>query len=373
MQKIEELMLLCTLLGQTSQEEIAALRERVLCDKIPWVGIIALANSDYLVPALYGQLKNKKLFEVIQDEQLKGYMREVYAFNTERNYQILDQLKHLASLLIPLGSAPLLLKGSAILTEGDYPSFGMRCMTDIDIMLDKKELGQTLEVLKRSGYSFVNGEEKHQVENDHHHLEAMQKDGMPAALELHYHAVGGKASEYIIQDCDNMQKSTNKNFKELDILLPTYRLYHAFLHTEIQHKNHKFKSLGLRHLYDFTVLTTKYKEEIDWKLLRQLAVSNHCKEVLDDYLYLANMLFSLHTPLTVENSRTRRHYKMVLKSFELKGTFLGQFYPLRAKLESTYSYKKLQKRYIFNSVVGYIVAVFKHSVYLLRKYFLKEA
>ena len=136
MQKTEELFILCRLLRPASESEITTLREKILRDEMPWVEIIALANSDYLIPALYAALEEKQLLGVIQDEQLIGYMREVFIFNTERNHQILQQLKHLLSVLLPLGITPFFLKGSAVLSEGDYPSLGMRSMIDIDIMVD---------------------------------------------------------------------------------------------------------------------------------------------------------------------------------------------------------------------------------------------
>lgn len=373
MKKREELLLLCALLRPAGQDEIEGLREKIMQKSMPWADIIALANNDYLVPALCARLQNKGLLEAIEDEQLKGYLHALFAFNTERNLRIREQLEDLVSVLEPLKIVPFFLKGAVVLSEEDYPSLGMRSMTDIDVMVDEKELQRTFEALQRSGYRFVRSEDEHKLDEEHHHLEAMHKAGMPAALELHRHAVGAEASAYIAYVPQNRQKSSNALFSNVDILRPTYRLYHAFLHTEIQHGYHKNKYLALRHLFDFSLLAEKYSTRVDWELLRQLAATNHCKGMLEDYLYLAKMLFSLETPLTVENRRTRRHYAMMLTSFDLEGSLLGKLYPLGAKLSGMYSYKKLQKHYAFSGAIGYLGALARQMGYHSRKYLLKKA
>lgn len=368
MQTTKELFILCEFLRPASQDEIAILREKILHNQIPWVEVVALANRDYLIPALYIALEDKQLLQVIQDEQLINYLKEVYTFNTERNLQILEQLKDIVSILKPLGVTPLFLKGSAVLTEEDYPDVGMRSMTDIDIIVDRAKVEESFEALQVSGYSFVDSERGHRPLDDHHHLEAMQKACMPAALELHIDIVGEEAREYIDNTRENMKKSINKNFKDVDVLLPTYRLYHAFLHSEVQHRNHRGKFLALRHLFDFTVLVHKYYEEIDWKLLHKLSILHHCEHILDDYLYISKILFALETPITIENEKTKHHYAKILKSFELEGTFRGLFYPLVYKIHMYYGYKKLKNIYHFKSFLGYFPALFKHICYQIRAY-----
>lgn len=373
MKKREELLLLCALLRPAGQDEIEGLREKIVQKRMPWVDIIALANNEYLVPALCSQLEKKGVLEAIEDEQLKGYLHALFAFNTERNLRIRRQLEDLVSVLEPLDIVPCFLKGAVVLSEEDYPSLGMRSMTDIDVMVNEKELMLSFEALQRSGYSFVRSEDEHKLGGEHHHLEAMRKDGMPAALELHRHVLGGEASAYVAYLPENRQKSSNPLFSNVDILRPTYRLYHAFLHTEIQHGYHKNKYLALRHIFDFSLLAQKYSTQVDWELLRQLAVSNRCIGVLEDYLYLCKMLFLLETPLTVENRRTRRHYAMMLTSFDLEGSILGKLYPPGAKLSGMYSYKKLQKHYAFSGITGYLGALARQIGRHSRKYLLKKA
>jgi len=334
MQNIEELLILCKLLRPASKEEINQLKDEILKDKIPWTYVIALANRDYLIPALYIELQNKKLFEFLKDKELKNYLSEIFRFNTNRNQEIVTQLEDIAKILTPLKIYPLFLKGSISLIQKDYQNIGMRSLTDIDIYIKSDDLLPALNELKKHNYTYVRDTDKECIDDDYHHLEPLYKEGMPSSIELHRNILGNKALNYITYTQDKIQKSTNPIFKDVDILTPTYRIYHAFLHTEIQDDNHRLKYLALRHLFDFTILVRKYYKDIDWNLLNQLVRSNNCKKILDDYLYMAKILFNLETPLTVDNNRTRIYYKKMIKSFELEGTFKGMFYPLIPKLLS---------------------------------------
>ena len=349
--------------------ELETLKERLLNKQIPWSEIIEIANQNYLIPALYAELKVKQLFEILPDKQLQEYLYAVYVFNNERNEQIIEQLKDILSILKPFHITPLLLKGSASLCEKDYLSIGVRHLTDIDILIKEEELDQAFNEMVKSGYSFVKEEHELPLDKEFHHIEPISKEGMPTSVELHRTVLAKIAREYMLDFSKHITKSSHHDFLDVEIFTPTYRLYHAFLHTELQDDNHRIKLLDLRHLFDFTVLVHKYSDQIDWKLLKQLVVENNCIEILNDYLYMAKIFFSLETPLTTENQKTKQHYNMILKVFELEGTKRGKLYPPSVqipKLLAAYSYKRLQKIYSFESYSGYIVAVFKHLNHHLR-------
>ena len=363
MQKTEVLLLLCALLKPSSRSEIETLKEKISNKQIPWVEIVEIANRNYLIPVLYAELQDKQLLELLPDKQLQEYLYAIYTFNSERNEQIIEQLKDIVSILKPFHITPLFLKGSASLSEKDYSSIGMRSLTDVDILIKEDELNQAFDELIKSGYSFVREEDERTLTKDFHHIEPISKEGMPTSVELHRTVLGKKATGYMLDFSEHITKSSHPDFLDVDIFTPTYRLYHAFLHTELQDDDHKFKRLALRHLFDFTILVHTYYQHIDWKLLEQLVIEINCKEILDDYLYMAKIFFSLETPLTIENTRTKQHYNMILKAFELQDTKMGKFYPLSAQIPqllARYSYKRLQKIYSFESYAGYVVAIFKY-------------
>ncbi len=119
-------------------------------------------------------------------------------------------------------------------------------------------------------------------------------------------------------------------------------------------------------MYDFTVLSMKYYNEIEWEKLDRLIRSFGLTNNFQTYLYMAKELFGLTTPLTVDTKKARNDYKKILKSFDLRGTIRGDFYPLITKLKVEYSPEKIKKIYRYNNNFYYIFYVLKHIMYQLK-------
>ncbi|WP_457744854.1 nucleotidyltransferase family protein [Sulfurimonas sp.] len=363
MKKINVVLDLCSLLKPSSTNEINILKNKILENKFPWYEVIAIANKEYLIPSLYISLKEKKLFKIIQDKQLQEYLHAVYSFNLERNQKIIYQIKDVLEILKSINVTPLLLKGSVSLLKHDYDDLGMRHLTDIDMLITDNQLTNAYNALVQSGYSYVRKKEKRTLTKNFHHLEPISKEGMPTSLELHRTILGKQATNYMLHYSQYSIKLTNPELLNANILTPTYRLYHAFLHTELQDNDHKLKRLALRHLFDFTVLARQYDNEINWELFDKLIIEINCKKILNDYLYVANILFSLNTPLTITTMQTKKYYLMIKISWMIQETRMRLLFPLSVqipRLFQAYSYKRLQKTYLFNSFFGYLLAILKH-------------
>ena len=80
MQTTEVLFYLVKLLRPNSQKEHETLKRQISDESIPWHDVITLANNELLIPALYHTLKEKGLFDLIKDEQLKAYLYEVFFY-----------------------------------------------------------------------------------------------------------------------------------------------------------------------------------------------------------------------------------------------------------------------------------------------------
>lgn len=364
MQTVESLLCLTKLLRTNSEKEVETLKEQIRCERIVWEDVIALANKELLIPALYYALKEKGLLECIQDEQLKAYLNEVFSFNKERNEKIVLQLHDFTAICKEINIIPLFLKGAAVLSEDDYAHLGIRSMTDIDIMVSQENFDSALKYLKASGYSENIESDMSKLEHGHHHWDSMAKEGMPAALELHKYI---ETRRFILYTAETARRSANVDFPDADVLKPTYRLLHAFVHSEISHSQYKSKLLSLRHLYDFSVLANKYYAEIDWALLERLVQENGCKNIFYSYLYMSNMLFNLNTPFAVNTIHARHHYKMILIGFSAVKTFREKLYFKIFNVPTTFSYKRMQRLYNINSRLMYPYAVVKYIVSVSRR------
>ena len=334
---------------------------------IDFLKLVEIANYEYLTSAFFYQLDKNNFFKTNSDEELFTYLNEIFRINANRNTQIVTQLKEVVSLLSSAGIEPLLLKGSASLIENDYEHIGIRFLSDIDLMVHPEQIEEAYTLLMNVGYKKVDIE--FSGHDSYHHLWPIEKEGMPAMVELHRRIMGGHSTfEYIPFSMSTSYKSENSDFLDAWVLNPTYKLYHAFLHTELDDDNYNLKDLDLRHVYDFTVLTKKYYDKVDWneldKLIRSLKLLNNFQA----YLYMCKELFGLTTPLTVDNKKVHSDYNKVLKSYELQGTVRGDFYPLLPKLQGLYSNQRLQEIYQYKKNIYYPYYILKHIVHQFKTY-----
>lgn len=336
---------------------------------IDYLAVVHLANSEFLTSALYYEMKKQKLFNIVEDEKLHTFLYELFLLNTRRNEQILYQLKEIVSIFHSAGIALLLLKGIASLVEKVYEHIGVRYLSDIDLMVHPEDVEKAYALLIDAGYKKV--DLPYCIHPSHHHLWPLEKEGMPAMLELHRRAVKE------VSIAETLSFSTATAYKIDSIALPntwvfepTYRLYHAFLHTEVDDDNYNLKVLDLRHLYDFTFLAKKFNDQIDWNKLGRLIETLGLTDSFHSYLYMAKKLFSLTTPLTIDSPKVRDDYKKILKSFELRGTVRGNLYPLFPRLKHIYSRKRMRSIYQYNNDIFYLFYFLKHVVFQTKTYLL---
>lgn len=367
MNSLKSLFFLTSILRSSDKNEIDELKRKICDDEILWDDVIMFANSNYLVPSLYYMLKKKELLGCIKDEQLKAYLMEVFLLNTERNQQILLQLKDICNIFSEINLKPLFLKGAVNLSEEDYSHVGMRCMTDIDIMVPEGSFEFSISSFKKAGYK-ESSYTDYKVDENHHHWDSMNKDGYVAALEIHKFI---EINQLIVYNSKTSQSSKNSNYTNAYILNPTERIYHAFLHSEISHSYHKNRILALRHLYDFSILIDNYRDEIDWEQLISNINNNGFKKSFDSYLYTANKLFNLQTPYFVNSIYVKYHYKIVLLRIKKNRLFFESLYLTIIDLPKILGYKRMQKLYGITSPLSYPYSLIKYSLFLLKKYLLK--
>lgn len=332
---------------------------------IDYLAVLDLANSEFLTSALYYRMDKHGLFDIIEDEKLHAFLRELFVLNTRRNEQILLQLKEIASIFQGADIELLLLKGAASLVEQEYEHIGIRYLSDIDLMVQPEEVEKAYSLLIDAGYKNVGF--NYSFDDLHRHLPPLEKEGMPAIVELHRRAVKEVSIAKTISFAPYAAyKIDSTDFPGTWAFKPVYRLYHAFVHTEVDDNHYDLRVLDLRHLYDFTVLAKRYDQEVDWLELSQMIESFGLTKNFQSYLYTAKRLFGLETPLTIDTSDVHDDYRKILKSFELRNTLRGKLYPLLPKLHHIYSSKRIRSIYKYDNHLYYIFYLVKYLVYQLK-------
>ena len=307
-----------------------------------WQQIVDVANSDLLAPLLYKSLIEKNLFELLEDEALKGYLKEFYQLNETRNRAILKQLEEICSILETIDVKPTLLKGSAALSEEHYQSIGERVMLDIDFYVGDAKVYECIELLKEHGYKEIEPESKLDV--NWHHYRRLYRDDVATSIEIHRLLLKESSLNHFPKLTNSELYLQSSKFKNAFVLKPMYELYYSFLHTEISHFYHAHKHLSLRHMQHFNVIWHKYRENIDLEYLHNTTKNSNIGHIWNDYLSVQNYFYDLNTPVKESN-----YLHAVQKKINTKNRKLLWVTALLKMVKNGLGYTNLRKHYNFKS------------------------
>lgn len=186
--------------------------------------------SGFLTSSLMFDKKNKKFSNALEDFN-KAYL---ISYLSKKN-DLLEMAKELNKRNIDF----VVLKGMALNLEKIYEP-GIRQLRDIDILVRKKDIKATYELLRNIGYRYMDKETEDRAEYLHkHHLPPMQND-KKTTIELHWRAT----EKYLFKECplaelliEKRQESSAHNSIFVPCLngLLAHALYHGVLHHHLEH------------------------------------------------------------------------------------------------------------------------------------------
>ena len=109
--------------------------------QIFWDRLVQYGSSQFILPAIYGALKRKKLDDHAPID-LVSYLQEITDLNLKRNTAILKQINFLYKLFNTHQIDHVFLKGAAMLITSPYDAINERMVGDIDILVSKKDLSK---------------------------------------------------------------------------------------------------------------------------------------------------------------------------------------------------------------------------------------
>lgn len=201
--------------------------------------VVAMAIES--IPALGDQLKPWK-----QEKDLA--IRKNILLNAERE-QVQKALEDINCWYMPL-------KGS--LLQFDYPRFGMRQMSDNDILFDESRTEAVHQLMLDRGYEAVTyrtGNHDEYVKKPVYNMElhrSLFQNGLDPVLAEYYRDIFTK-----------MRRDGGNQFgyhlSREDFYV--YLVAHAYKHW-------RYSGVGIRSLMDVYVYVSKYREELDWDYIR---------------------------------------------------------------------------------------------------------
>ena len=236
-------------------------------DPEQWNALVAEAYRQDLAPLLYSFLA-RKTGTLSLPLLLKEKLNRAYLTTAAQNTLALHNAVILLTAFQKAGIPASGLKGVYLL-EHAYPDIAARSMNDIDLLVRKPDLPGCLEVMRELGYHTVTYFSLADENIDTKHVPPMKKAGGPA-VELHWTLL--EEDEPFTVDADAIWKrmvpATIANVDALALSLEDLIL-HLCLHLTYQH----YLNLGLRGLMDIALVIHKFRPEIDWQKLVEIARS----------------------------------------------------------------------------------------------------
>ena len=232
-----------------------------------WQALIAEAELQGVMPYLYTlllDLNNSHGFQIPQKERL----HQSYLATAARNMLALHDAEMILKELQEAGIPAAGLKGVYLLEEV-YPSIGARSMNDIDILVKKQDLAACLSLMENLGYSPVTYFSLEDENIDIKHLPPMSKRGGPL-VEVHWTLLE-EDEPFTIDAAALWERMLPAKIATMEALCLGAEdlVLHLCLHLTYQH----YLQLGLRGLLDIALVVHKFREEIDWQKLVQIAKS----------------------------------------------------------------------------------------------------
>ena len=360
--RLESLVKLSEIISPSNNRE--KIKQYILSNSIDWLNIVEIANMHFLTATLYYSLLHKDLLTVIDDEELLHYLEEIYSINLKRNQKIIEQSREIADILSKKDIKPVFLKGTASLLQNDYKDVGMRFLSDIDLCIDENSLYEASELLINAGY--IEGEEK-SLSPNWMHLPAMYHEKWDMVIELHRYVLLYQYSPIIPCKRSNYQKSKNDN--NIYILTPTYRLVHAYIHSELVDRHYYTKTIDLRQLYEMAILIHNYKDEINWVIIEKVLKEHHLYKKFNHTINIVIKLFHMEIPEVKNKKLSKVHVGLRLSHFDNLETLPSNIFIGYQQFKHALSKTVIERRYGAVSKKDHFYFVLKHVSGLLKKHY----
>jgi hypothetical protein len=222
-----------------------------------WDYFISLAGQHGISALVLNNLEALGLTGHLPSEQLSK-LRSAHLLSISRNAFHISSSEELLSILNSEGIKTVLLKGLALeLTV--YGNKGLRQMTDVDILIDRKDYLKAQKVLMEKGYDSTpvkSGFHRSIIAWTGKHLPSLMKNG--TSIDIHLELFPGKKNDLTAMVLDNSSAIMIDREK---VFIPPPQLFFLFLVRHL-HQHELNNESQLRLYADLVVMMENYFDEI---------------------------------------------------------------------------------------------------------------
>ena len=258
-----------------------------------WDALIEEAHKQGVASYLHTKLLSPNFANKLETPHT-NQLRQSYLLTAVQNTLTLRDAEIILTAFQKSGIPAAGLKGIFLL-ENVYDDIGARAMSDIDLLIKKKDLADCFHILEGLGYQPTTYFSLDDANTDTKHLPPMGKAG-GAMVELHWTLL--EEDEPFTINADALwQRTIPATIAGIDALALGVEdlILHLCLHLTYQH----YLNLGLRGLLDIALVIHKRQSEIDWKKLVLIAQSWGAERVAALSLQLVETQLNVPIPASV--------------------------------------------------------------------------
>jgi len=255
-----------------------------------WDEFVALSKSHKLSNLLLGFLVRNDLIDFVPSNQIKE-LREKNRQNAIQNIYLLQEAEIILKQFRVSDIEVIGLKGVYLL-DNIYEDISMRSMSDLDLMLKKKDIPEAIEIIKKLGYKPSTYFDIRDKNIDIKHVPPMIKNNN-LYLEIHWTLL--EENEPFTIDIDGLwARAVPAKIAGVDAFALSLEdlILHLCLHLTYQHHLQN----GLRGLYDIALVLEQRQSEIDWNVFVDRAKEWHAERVVALTFHLLEDLLEVEIP-----------------------------------------------------------------------------
>lgn len=274
----------CLTLDQHS-EKIPEVRDVIGNGKIDWEKIVWVSSSQFVLPALYLQLRRNGLTVNLPTDLIEHF-KEITQLNRDRNKAILKQVEEITKSLNALKIYPVFLKGVAHLLLGLYIDPAERMIGDIDFLVPANQMVSAAEILIKEGYTPLVEYHKESFLNTKHYPR-LQNHNYPAAVEIHKEVLyPPKHIEF--KGIEIIKEKVEISIGDGLAYVPSNKhlIKHNVYNNQVNDKASIYGSVNLRQMLDLKLLALREN------ILQIAQLNNRRFNLFNNYFALIDHVFS---------------------------------------------------------------------------------
>lgn len=297
LEPVDQLLTLCARINLSSQDR--DIIRHILSNGIDFDYVLTKASWHRISTFVTHHLLST-YFQDLVSEDIREKFQQIQYHNLARNIVLQHELARLLALFQGENIDVIVLKGLALL-DTIYKDISLRPMSDVDILVEEKNLKQAEELVLTHGYQYrVSQELQDQTRAECRHLANLWHKEKNIMLEVHHHIVSpGEPYYFDISAFRARARTIEISGTTARAFAPEDMLLHLAIKFLLDRRYESRKALG--QLCDISEIIKYNLDSMDWDYVKMTVDKNRLASSLHFVLYACGQLLDTPIPSSVLN------------------------------------------------------------------------